>query len=244
MAEPAGADTEWQGLPAYGTISSAGRSPRTSDGEGGGSVGGKTIVGDLGGAAGRVDDRLMQLVSTHRSDGATSIAEALMWVGTTPAALSVVALLGVVVMVARGAYRQGAAVVLAVATAGVAARLLKEIIDRPRPPADLALVHLGGASMPSTHAALTAAAATAVLLATTWTSSRARFLWTLILAAGAALVAVCMVYLGGHWPTDVLAGWALGVTLGTGIGLLCRDSGAHRRGDRPPGRREQQPQGS
>ncbi|NYH92768.1 phosphatase PAP2 family protein [Actinopolymorpha rutila] len=186
----------------------------------------------------------MHLITAHRSDWATGAARTLMWIGTTPAALAVIALLAVLVVVARRAYRQGAAVVLAVATAGVAARLLKEVIDRARPPADLALVHLAGASMPSTHAALTSAAATAVLLATRWTSSRARFPWALALAAGAALVGVCMVYLGGHWPTDIVAGWALGITLGAGAGLLCRGPRSGRRGDEPTGRRDEQPQGS
>jgi undecaprenyl-diphosphatase len=166
-----------------------------------------------------------------------------MWAGTTPTPLAVVALLAVVLVVARRAYRQAVAVVLAVVTAGVAARLLKEIIDRPRPPADLALVHLGGASMPSTHAAFTSAAATALLLATTWTSTRARFLWALILAAGTAVVGVCMVYLGGHWPTDIVAGWTLGIALGAGAGLLCRGRRTGQRGDQPPGRRVDQPQG-
>lgn len=192
-----------------------------------------------------VDDRLMHLVAAHRSDWATSAARTLMWVGTSLTALAVVALLALVVVVARRAFRQAAAVALAVVTAGITARLLKEIIDRARPPADLALVHLGGTSMPSNHAALTSAAATALLLATTWTSTRARLLSTLILAAGTAIVGVCMVYLGGHWPTDIVAGWTLGIALGAGAGLLCRGPRAGQGGDRPPGRRhQQQPQGS
>ncbi|MGW0230823.1 phosphatase PAP2 family protein [Actinopolymorpha singaporensis] len=193
---------------------------------------------------GWVDDRLMHLLAAHRSEWATGAARTLMWIGTSPTALATVALLAVVVVVATRAYRQAGAVVLAVVTADVVARLLKEIIDRSRPPSDLALVHLGGASMPSTHAALTSAAATALLLATTLRSTRARFLWALILAAGTAVVGVCMVYLGGHWPTDIVAGWTLGTTFGAGAGLLCRGPRAGQRGDQSPGRRDEQPQGS
>ena len=50
----------------------------------------------------------------------------------------------------------------------------------------------------------------------------ARLYWGGVLAGGTVVVGVCLVYLGVHWATDVLAGCALGAALGVGAGVLCR----------------------
>jgi membrane-associated phospholipid phosphatase len=88
--------------------------------------------------------------------------------------------------------------------------LLKGVFDRPRPsvvdPAVHPLVavpHNG--SMPSTHAASAFAAALAVGLV------HPRLRWPLL--ALAALIAFSRVWLGVHYPTDVIAGAALGAVL-------------------------------
>lgn len=168
-----------------------------------------------------LDARLMHFAAAHRTGWVTDGARALMEVGTSVAVLAVAVLTCVALVVARRGYRPAAAVLLAVVASTAAVGVLKQTFDRARPPADLALVHLSGAAMPSTHAARTAAAAAAVLVATTWTTPRVRLAWAFVLTACVVLIGLCLVYLGVHWPTDVVAGWAVGVAVGSGAGLLC-----------------------
>ncbi|MGW5366435.1 phosphatase PAP2 family protein [Actinopolymorpha pittospori] len=167
-----------------------------------------------------LDEGLLRFVDAHRTSWATGGANALMGIGTSAAALAVLALLAIGVVVARREYRPAVAVPVAVIASTVVAAGLKQVIDRARPPTDLALVHLGGAAMPSTYAAATSAAAAAVVVATTSATPRWRLLCGIVVAAGTVLIGCCLVYLGVHWPTDVLAGWVLGTAVGSGAGLL------------------------
>ncbi len=87
---------------------------------------------------------------------------------------------------------------------------IKEMVCRPRPELWPRLLETGGWSFPSGHA-LASATFFPVLA---WTLSR-RFptLALAFLALGVSLplfVGLGRLYLGVHWPTDVLAGWAIG----------------------------------
>ncbi len=82
------------------------------------------------------------------------------------------AVLGVLTLAVLGylLIRRRWAVIVTVAGAAVislvAAGVVKSVVGRPRPPADMALVHADGFSMPSTDGAVTAAVAVALFLAT------------------------------------------------------------------------------
>lgn len=107
----------------------------------------------------------------------------------------------------------------AVASGSIASTLLKSGFDRPRP--DL-VAHgqvVYTASFPSGHSMLSAVVfLTLGALLAGAQKERAMKIYVLGLAAALTLsVGVSRVYLGVHWPTDVLAGWAAGA----GWALAC-----------------------
>ncbi|MDT0445067.1 phosphatase PAP2 family protein [Streptomyces johnsoniae] len=93
--------------------------------------------------------------------------------------------------------------------------LLVHALDRPRPPAESWTAHVNNPSMPSGHsttAALTAIGLAAALLPYCHRTAT-RALAIAVPAAWGASVGLTRVYLGVHWPTDVLAGWLFAAAL-------------------------------
>lgn len=110
-----------------------------------------------------------------------------------------------VAAVAAGRRRGWRAVCLpavAVPAGALARRLASDMIARPRPPEALWLTSPEGHSLPSRHSTMAALAAGACVgLGVT---GRTRHAATLL---SAVTVGTSRVYLGVHWPSDVLAGW-------------------------------------
>jgi len=167
-----------------------------------------------------VDLEVARWCADHRYPVLTDASRWLEDVGESTAFFVALGAAGLIVLVARRMWLDLLPVLVAFLTMVVVNGNLKDRIDRPRPPADLTLTTVHGSSMPSSHAVLTSAILVAVLLVPRWTSERAR--WTVgVFGALACLVSgAAMVYLGGHWLSDVLVGWALGAVLVGGILLL------------------------
>lgn len=164
----------------------------------------------------------MSFVSDHRSAALNHTAKAVMDVGNSPKVLAAAGLVALVIVLWRGWYRPAVAAVAALCAGAVTADLLKMVFDRPRPPVDLSIVSLSGPAFPSTHAAATSAVAAAILMSVVWWTRALRFLVGAVLALLVVFIGACMVYLGGHWPSDVLVGWAIGIVVGCSIGRLAR----------------------
>lgn len=101
--------------------------------------------------------------------------------------------------------------VVAVAGGMVISHLLKEVFDRPRPDIDHAVL-VFTASFPSGHATLSAV--TFLTLAALLTRIRARravkLYFVSLAVALTVLTGLSRIYLGVHYPSDVLAGWCVG----------------------------------
>jgi undecaprenyl-diphosphatase len=110
--------------------------------------------------------------------------------------------------------RPATALLIFVAVAGgqVLSSLLKVGIDRPRPELVSHLVNETSLSFPSGHAMLSAVTyLTLGSLASRFLPDRVTKIYVLSLAVlTTVLVGVSRIYLGVHWPSDVLAGWCAG----------------------------------
>ena len=119
-----------------------------------------------------------------------------------------------------------AALLLLAAVGGALALslLLKHGYVRPRPDLVPHGSHVMTSSFPSGHSMLSAATylTSGALLARVVPRRRLKALAILVAAAIGGLVGVSRVYLGVHWPTDVLAGWTLGAAWASLCWLLAR----------------------
>lgn len=137
--------------------------------------------------------------------------------GATVLTLITVMIVGYLLLVRRRA----AAILTAVSIGGgsLLSTSLKIAFDRPRPELLAHAVDVASPSFPSGHAMLSAVAYLTVggLLMRTQTRAAAKIY---VLASAVllnVLIGISRVFLGVHWPTDVLAGWCVGATWA----LLC-----------------------
>jgi membrane-associated phospholipid phosphatase len=150
-------------------------------------------------------------------------------VSTGPPRALVWALATIFACLKTRSWRPLAAVAGAFLLAQVVSSELKTLTDRPRPSLTFATVHPlvhvpASGAFPSGHATTAAAVAAALW----WSSRRA----SMALGAFALLIALSRVWLGVHYPSDVIAGLALGEVLGLICGLVTRTASGRPRGRR------------
>jgi membrane-associated phospholipid phosphatase len=134
---------------------------------------------------------------------------------STPVVL-LLTLLASLTMAALRHWRGAIALATSVLATQAVVAIVKVLVNRPRPEADLAITDPSGYSFPSGHSA-TAVALYVTLALVAASVLRPRWRPAVYAAAGLVALAVGLsrIYLGAHYPTDVLAGWLTGGSLVT-----------------------------
>jgi undecaprenyl-diphosphatase len=125
--------------------------------------------------------------------------------------------------IAAGRAFQSRRIAIEVAIAGsvawIGARIIKELAGRERPGEILADIELRplweGLGFPSGHVAVAAAIAAVISV---W--GRGRWIFALWLIP--PVVGFMRIYTGAHFPLDVVAGWGLGLLIGSAVAWLGR----------------------
>ena len=194
---------------------------------------GEMLEGDLR----EFDDGVLRLLRSHDDFAGTAISPG---VGIGPAwlvqvaidvtALGGTAVLAIILVIVVGYLalerRYDAIVLIVVATAGggVLSELLKWWFARKRPEIVPHLVEVGSASFPSGHSMLAVVTylTLGALLARFVPRRRTRTYCIVVSFLLALLIGLSRVYLGVHYPTDVLAGWSAGLAWALPCWLIAR----------------------
>ncbi len=126
-------------------------------------------------------------------------------------------LAGLVWLIAAGKRAEAGGIAVSLIGSSVIDGLLKSWIARPRPELVPHLVQVTNASFPSGHAMISSAVylTLALMLAEGmprdgWRGRAGRVAAVAFFSLLAVLIGMSRVYLGVHWPSDVLAGWCFG----------------------------------
>ncbi len=158
-----------------------------------------------------LDQGLMMLVQQHRQGWLNEVMVAVTKVGDFHTQLIAGALLALLLI----ALRQWRHAFFAASTLVGTALLnttIKHLFSRARP--EVIADPLSSFSMPSGHASASFAFFLVLgVLASRDKAPRVRLTWMLLAAMPAAFIALSRVYLGAHWPSDIIAGALLGASV-------------------------------
>ncbi len=158
----------------------------------------------------RADADIVRWASSWRTVAVGDVAAGVSLLGNVLVLAPLAIAAGIASAVRHGRHRFTALPALALTAAAVFDPLAKAAVGRPRPPVALAEVIETASGYPSGHSAQATAFWLALAFLFTASATRPRP-WVIAGAVMAILVGLSRIVLGVHSPTDVLAGWALGL---------------------------------
>lgn len=138
--------------------------------------------------------------------------------------LSLLTVLAVSYLLIIGKRRTGLFLLMCIGGGWLMSHAMKLGIARPRPEIVAHLVDVNDFSFPSGHAMLSAVTylTLGALLSRTQTNRAARYFFVVAAILLTLVVGVSRVYLGVHYPTDVLGGWTAGAAWACLCWLIAR----------------------
>lgn len=161
------------------------------------------------GSTQRFDEAIRRLVHAHATPAMTALMRGLSSLGR-PEILIALGALVIIWLAATGRPRTALFFGLVVAGAEVLDQLLKLLFHRVRPVAYFGLADPRSYSFPSGHALVscTFCGMLAAVAAARTTSRALRYFFYIAAAAMTAAIGLSRIYLGVHYPSDVLGGYA------------------------------------
>jgi len=159
-----------------------------------------------------VDRRIINLVATLRTPGVDAVMLFITFLGNVQTIL-VLALVALIVTLLSRRYEAAVLLVFALLASSLFFSAIKLLVGRPRPLFENARIVQGGFSFPSGHAVVSATfyGTIAFLLIHALSRESLKVLVGLIAALLVLAIGISRIYLGVHYPSDVVAGWVAGV---------------------------------
>lgn len=186
------------------------------------------VVAALGAAVyvdsvvGRLDLAAVQLLHRLRTDDVTALATGITELGATRSIVLVTAVC-VASLLLRGYWHGAVALAVSVSATQAVVYGIKALVARGRPPASTAFVDAAGYAFPSAHAASGVALyGLLALFLLRRLDGRPRVAVCAVALLGVVSLGLTRVYLGAHYPSDVLAGWLVGTLVAAGAWTLAR----------------------
>ena len=153
-----------------------------------------------------------------RTETLTHVMSAVTHIGGTKSLIVIISLLTLVLILTKF-YKEAVILVTGMLVGVTVSQSLKHLINRPRPDVVPHLTEFSSPSFPSGHAMNNMLLAT-LLTYLSWRmfkNKRLSIIVGVVTYIWAILVGISRLYLGVHWPTDVIFGWIFGLLIGGGV---------------------------